>query len=82
MKPDRGRVVAHAYRDDAVIAICRQCDALWGYGRWSWPLVQVHRRVGSEQHHPAIISQTPKTVFSEGKADSPVVGGGEGRDFR
>jgi hypothetical protein len=22
--PDRGRVVAHAYRDDAVIAICRQ----------------------------------------------------------
>jgi hypothetical protein len=23
-EPDRGRVVAHAYRDDVVIAICRQ----------------------------------------------------------
>ena len=31
--PDRGRVVAHAYHDDAVIAICRQKrDARRGYG--------------------------------------------------
>jgi hypothetical protein len=40
-------VVAQAYRDDAVIAICRQKGAHGGC--WSWPLVQVHRRVGSDR---------------------------------
>jgi hypothetical protein len=52
MKPDRGRVVAHAYRDDAVIAICRQKVTHCGAMALVLALVQVHRRVGSEPNPP------------------------------
>ena len=43
--PDRGRVVAQAYRDDARFVARKGRTA--GQGRRSWPLGQVHRRVGS-----------------------------------